>query len=56
MLSEELGLQELLKGRKGCPCSGSARQLVPPTWNYECSCSSAGANSMKAMGLTSREN
>ena len=31
MLSEELGLQELLKGREGCPCSGSARQLVPPS-------------------------
>ena len=26
MLSEELGLQELLKGREGRPCSGSARQ------------------------------
>ena len=31
MLSEELGLQKLLKGREGRPCSGSARQLVPPT-------------------------
>ena len=30
MLSEELGLQELLKGREGRPCSGSARQFVPP--------------------------
>src|SRR4029434_10912613 len=34
MLSEELRLQKLLKGREGRPCSGSARQLVPPTWNY----------------------
>ena len=34
MLSEELGLQELLKGRMGRACSGSARQFVPPTWNY----------------------
>src|SRR4029434_5861021 len=29
--TEELGFQELLKGREGCPCSSSARQLVPPT-------------------------
>ena len=34
MLSEELGLQKLLKGRMGRACSGSARQFVPPTWNY----------------------
>ena len=34
MLSEELGLQKLLEGREGRPCSGSARQFVPPTWNY----------------------
>ena len=27
MLSEELGLQKLLTGREGRPCSGSARQL-----------------------------
>ena len=32
MLSEELGLQELLKDRG--TCSGSARQLVQPMWNY----------------------
>ena len=31
VLTEELGFQELLKGREGRPCSGSARQLVPPT-------------------------
>ena len=30
MLSEELGLQKLLKGREGRPCSGSVRQFVPP--------------------------
>ena len=29
MLSEELGLQKLLKGREGRPCSGSAGQLIP---------------------------
>ena len=34
MLSEELGLQKLLEGREGRPCSGSTRQFVPPTWNY----------------------
>src|SRR4029434_5606472 len=28
------GLQKLLKGREGRACSGSARQFVPPTWNY----------------------
>ena len=27
MLSEELGLQKLLEGREGLPCSGSARQF-----------------------------
>ena len=31
VLSEELGLQKLLEGREGRPCSGSARQLVPPS-------------------------
>src|SRR4029434_6726194 len=35
VLSEELGLQKLLKGREGRPCSGSAGQLIPPTWNYK---------------------
>ena len=35
MLSEELGLQKLLEGREGRPCSGSTRQFVPPTWNYK---------------------
>ena len=34
MLSEELGLQKLLEGREGRPCSGSVRQFVPPTWPY----------------------
>ena len=34
MLSEELGLQKLLEGREGRPCSGSTRQFVPPTWNF----------------------
>src|SRR4029434_2674847 len=34
LLSEELGLQKLLEGREGRACSGSARQFVPPTWNY----------------------
>ena len=29
MLSEELGLQKLLEGREGRPCSGSTRQFVP---------------------------
>ena len=33
MLSEELGLQKLLEGREGGPCSGSTRQFVPPTTN-----------------------
>ena len=28
VLSEELGLQKLLEGREGRPCSGSARQLT----------------------------
>ena len=28
MLSEELGLQKLFKGREGRPCSGSARKLI----------------------------
>ena len=31
MLSEELGLQKRFEGREGRPCSGSARQFVPPT-------------------------
>ena len=35
VLSEELGLQKLLEGREGRPCSGSTRQFVPPTWNYK---------------------
>src|SRR4029434_10695776 len=30
VLSEELGLQKVLKGREGRACSGSARQFVPP--------------------------
>ena len=33
MLSEELGLQKLLEGREGRPCSGSARQFVRGTTN-----------------------
>ena len=38
MLSEELGLQKLLKGREGRACSGSARQFVPPTTTLNISC------------------
>src|SRR4029434_8717745 len=39
VLSEELGLQKLLKGREGRPCSSSARQFVPPTWDIGASLS-----------------
>src|SRR4029434_5831796 len=38
VLSEELGLHVLLKGREGRPCSGSARQFVPPTTTLNISC------------------
>ena len=36
MLSEELGLQKLLEGREGRPCSGSTRQFVPPCHVMSC--------------------
>lgn len=32
MLFKEMGLQEFLVDRQGCPCTGKPQKVIPPSW------------------------